>query len=70
MSWNEGLINEEKKIQSVFKSPIWTVSLSPTRNYILRLKIVMEKKNIYISESLCCIPETNNTVNQLYLNKK
>ena len=24
---------------------------------------------IYISESLCCTPETNNSANQLYFNK-
>ena len=26
--------------------------------------------HIYITESLCCIAEINNTVNQLYVNKK
>ena len=28
------------------------------------------KKNIYITEPLCCTPETHNIVNQLYFNKK
>ena len=48
-------------------------------NYLFRLKTLPVpireknlKKNIYIcvTESLCCTPETNNIVNQLYFNKK
>ena len=45
--------------------------LYSTGDYIQHLLINSNGKEseIYITESLCCIPETN-TVNQLYLNQK
>ena len=43
--------------------------LNSTGNYMQYLATTYkEKEHIYISESLCCTPETNTIVNQLYFN--
>ena len=52
--------------------------LYSTENYIQYLIITYNRKeslkeyiyNIYITESLCYTPVTNNIVNQIYFNKK
>ena len=62
-------MNELLKIKTAIKRTL------TTGNYIQYTVIKKNVKEyiffiyIYILESLCCIPETNTIVNQLYFNK-
>ena len=69
--WVGSLHQVAKVLELQIHSAINKNLLYSTGDYIQHLLINPNGKEseIYITESLCCIPETN-TVNQLYLNKK
>ena len=55
------------------KQTFFYIKENYTQYFVIMYKGKESKKihiYVYITESLCCTPETNNIVNQLYLNKK